>query len=146
MPRISRQELRSCIVEPAAAKVMYFEPPSLVDEIIDEVAQMPGALPLLSFTLSKLYLKYIQSFKEGKKNNRAITQFDYEELGGVTRSLTKAADFEYDKLVKLDPAYSQTITALPGVMRYKNPTPNPLPASDEGAIMYLITKESAVST
>jgi len=109
MPKISRQELRSCIVEPAAAKVMYFEPPSLVDEIIDEVAQMPGALPLLSFTLSKLYLKYIQSVKEGKKNNRAITQFDYEELGGVTRSLTKAADFEYDELVKLDPAYSQTI-------------------------------------
>jgi hypothetical protein len=109
MPRISRQELRSCIVEPAAAKVMYFEPPSLVDEIIDEVAQMPGALPLLSFTLSELYLKYIQSVKEGKKNNRAITQFDYEELGGVTRSLTKAADFEYDNLVKLDPAYSQTI-------------------------------------
>jgi hypothetical protein len=109
MPRISRQELRSCIVEPAAAKVMYFDPPSLVDEIIDEVAQMPGALPLLSFTLSKLYLKYIQSVKEGKKNNRAITQFDYEELGGVTHSLTKAADFEYDNLVKIDPAYSQTI-------------------------------------
>ena len=109
MPKISREELRSCIVEPAAAKVMYFEPPSLVDEIIDEVAQMPGALPLLSFTLSKLYLKYIQSVKEGEKNNRAITQFDYEELGGVTRSLTKAADFEYDELVKLDLAYSQTI-------------------------------------
>ncbi len=36
-------------------------------------------------------------------------------------------------------------TALPSVMRYKNPTPNPLPASDEGAMMYLITKESAVS-
>ncbi|GAX39611.1 diguanylate cyclase [Tolypothrix sp. NIES-4075] len=109
MPRISRQELRSCIVEPAAAKVMYFEPPSLVDEIIDEVAQMPGALPLLSFTLSELYLKYIQSVKQGKRNNRAITQFDYEELGGVTRSLTKRADFEYDELVKRDPAYSQTI-------------------------------------
>jgi len=112
MPKISRQELRSCIVEPAATKVMYFDPPSLVDEIIDEVAQMPGALPLLSFTLSKLYLKYIQSVKEGKKNNRAITQFDYEELGGVTRSLTKAADFEYDKLVKLEIAYSQTIKHL----------------------------------
>ncbi|MDB9536610.1 hypothetical protein PN451_12370 [Dolichospermum planctonicum CS-1226] len=24
------------------------------------------------------------------------------------------------------------ITALPDVMRYKNPTPNPLPASEEG--------------
>jgi hypothetical protein len=109
MPRISREQLRSCIVEPAAAKVMYFDPPSLVDEIIDEVAQMPGALPLLSFTLSELYLKYIQSVRVGKRNNRAITQSDYEELGGVTRSLTKRADFEYDELVKLDPAYSQTI-------------------------------------
>jgi hypothetical protein len=29
-------------------------------------------------------------------------------------------------------------------MRYKNPSPNPLPASDEGAILYFITKESAV--
>ncbi len=109
MPKISREELRSCIVEPAAAKVMYFDPPSLVDEIIDEVAQMPGALPLLSFTLSELYVKYIESVRLGERNNRAITQFDYEELGGVTRSLTKAADFEYDELVKVDPAYSQTI-------------------------------------
>jgi hypothetical protein len=32
-------------------------------------------------------------------------------------------------------------TALSDVMRYKNPTPNPLPASDEGAMMYLIIKE-----
>jgi hypothetical protein len=30
-------------------------------------------------------------------------------------------------------------------MRYKNPTPNPLPASDEGAKMYLIRAETAVS-
>jgi hypothetical protein len=30
-------------------------------------------------------------------------------------------------------------------MRYKNPTPNPLPASEEGAKMYLIRAETAVS-
>jgi hypothetical protein len=30
-------------------------------------------------------------------------------------------------------------------MRYKNPTPNPLPASDEGAKMYLIGAETAVT-
>ncbi len=35
-------------------------------------------------------------------------------------------------------------TALPDVMRYKNPTPNPLRASDEGAKMYLIRAEPAV--
>jgi hypothetical protein len=29
-------------------------------------------------------------------------------------------------------------------MRYKNPTPNPLPASEEGAKMYLIRAETAV--
>jgi hypothetical protein len=30
-------------------------------------------------------------------------------------------------------------------MRYKNPTPNPLIASDEGAKMYLIRAETAVN-
>ncbi len=30
------------------------------------------------------------------------------------------------------------------VKRYKHPTPNPLPASDEGAKMYLIRAETAV--
>jgi hypothetical protein len=30
-------------------------------------------------------------------------------------------------------------------MRYKNLTPHPLPASDEGAKMYLIRAETAVS-
>ncbi|MGI8500579.1 MAG: eIF2A-related protein [Hassallia sp.] len=109
VPVMSRSELRDCIVEPATARVMYFEPPSLVDQIIDEVAQMPGALPLLSFTLSELYLKYIKSAREGKRNNRAITQADYEELGGVTRSLTQRADSEYDELIKLDSAYAHTI-------------------------------------
>jgi hypothetical protein len=29
-------------------------------------------------------------------------------------------------------------TALPGVMRYKKPTPNPHLASNEGAMMYII--------
>ncbi|MBW4569668.1 MAG: caspase family protein [Tolypothrix carrinoi HA7290-LM1] len=109
VPAMSRLELRDCIVEPATARVMFFEPPTLVDQIIDEVAQMPGALPLLSFTLSELYLKYIKSAREDKRNNRAITQADYEELGGVTRSLTQRADYEYDELIKLDSAYAHTI-------------------------------------
>ncbi|WP_177176108.1 hypothetical protein [Trichormus sp. NMC-1] len=34
--------------------------------------------------------------------------------------------------------------AFPDVIRYKNPTPNPLPASDEGAKMYFIRAETAV--
>jgi WD40 repeat protein/energy-coupling factor transporter ATP-binding protein EcfA2 len=109
IPAMTRQELRDCIIEPATARVLYFEPPNLVEQLIDEVAQMPGALPLLSFTLSELYLKYIKSTREDKRSNRAITQADYDELGGVTRSLTQRADSEYDELVKLNSAYAQTI-------------------------------------
>ena len=109
VPAMAREQLREAIVEPAAAKVMYFEPPTLVDELIDEVMQMPGALPLLSFTLRELYLKYIQSVREGIRSERSITQTDYEELGGVTRSLTQRADFEYEQLKQRDEAYTLTI-------------------------------------
>jgi WD40 repeat protein len=109
VPAMTREELRSCIEEPASARVLYFEPYSLVDDLIDEVVQMPGAMPLLSFTLSELYLKYLRSVREGKRNNRAITQTDYEQLGGVTRSLTQRADSEYEVLVRRDKAYAQTI-------------------------------------
>ncbi|MEG4520111.1 MULTISPECIES: nSTAND1 domain-containing NTPase [unclassified Microcoleus] len=109
VPAMTREELRQAIVDPAAAKVMYFEPATLVEQLIDEVAQMPGALPLLSFTLSELYFNYIKNVREGQRNNRAITQEDYEELGGVTRSLTQRADSEYEELVKSDRAYAKTI-------------------------------------
>jgi hypothetical protein len=88
---------------------MYFESYELVEQLIDEVSQMPGALPLLSFTLSELYLKYIDSVRQGTRSDRAITQADYEELGGVTRSLTPRADFEYERLKQRDRAYELTV-------------------------------------
>ncbi len=106
---MTREELRSVIVKPAAEKALYFDPPTLVDQLIDEVVQMPGALPLLSFTLSELYLKYIKNVKKGEASERVITTKDYGKLGGVTRSLTHRADRECEKLVELDPAYEQTI-------------------------------------
>ena len=109
VPAMTREELREAIEKPAAARVMYFEPYSLVDRLIDEVAQMPGALPLLSFALSELYLKYLQKFRAGTRDKRAITSEDYQEIGGVTQSLTQRADSEYDKLVQKDAAYAETI-------------------------------------
>ena len=117
VPPMTRAELRQAIEEPASAKVMYFKSDDpnypLVDRLIDEVANMPGALPLLSFTLSELYLKYLKrqriAQQRGETIDRAIAQTDYQELGGVTLSLTQRADHEYEELVKLDPAYEQTI-------------------------------------
>ena len=117
VPPMTRTDLRQAIEKPASAKVMYFKSDDpnypLVDRLIDEVANMPGALPLLSFTLSELYLKYLKrqriAQQQGETIDRAITETDYQELGGVALSLTQRADHEYEELVKLDPAYEQTI-------------------------------------
>lgn len=117
VPPMTRSELREAIEEPASKRVMYFQSDDpknpLVDQLINEVAEMPGALPLLSFTLSELYLKYLQRQKtaqdRGDSIDRAITEADYQELGGVARSLTQRADQEYEALVQQDKAYEQTI-------------------------------------
>ncbi|WNZ26225.1 hypothetical protein HJG54_27665 [Leptolyngbya sp. NK1-12] len=113
VPAMTREELREAIEKPACAKVVYFEPHRLVDQLIDEVAQMPGGLPLLSFTLHELYLKLANRYAEAAKTGaivpRAITHQDYHDLGGVSRALTQRADQEYNKLVKQDSAYAVTI-------------------------------------
>ncbi|NEO92781.1 MAG: caspase [Moorea sp. SIO3G5] len=113
VPAMTRGELREAIEKPAQARVMYFQPHELVEKLIDEVADMPGALPLLSFALSEFFLKYLRRQREAQYRgitiDRALTQADYLELGGVMRSLTQRADEEYQKLVQENPAYDQVI-------------------------------------
>ncbi|MCB0112318.1 MAG: NACHT domain-containing protein, partial [Caldilineaceae bacterium] len=91
---MSRSELREVVEGPAKELVLFFEPAELVDQIIDEVIQSPGILPLLSFTLSELYLAYLTR----NSKNRALTQEDYEKLGGVIGSLRFRAMEEYKSL------------------------------------------------
>jgi len=102
---MGRGDLRQVIEQPALKRVLYFEPPSLVGQLLDEVVQTPGGLPLLSFTLSELYLRYL----ERRSDNRALTKEDYETLGGVAGSLTQRATQEYERLVKRDARYEQTV-------------------------------------
>lgn len=113
VPAMTRGGLREAIEKPAEKRVMYFQPHELVEQLIDEVADMPGALPLLSFALSELYLKYLQRQREaenrGETIDRSLTQEDYENLGGVIQSLTQRADDEYKKLVEENPAYDKII-------------------------------------
>ncbi|NEO95193.1 MAG: hypothetical protein F6K56_35365, partial [Moorea sp. SIO3G5] len=113
VPAMTRGELREAIEKPAQARVMYFQPHELVEQLIDEVADMPGALPLLSFALSELYLKYLRRQRQAQYSgitiDRALTQEDYLELGGVMQSLTQRADEEYEALVHENPAYDQVI-------------------------------------
>ncbi|BAZ24148.1 WD-40 repeat-containing protein [Kalymmatonema gypsitolerans NIES-4073] len=103
-------ELRQAIEGPANEMALYFEPPNLVDKLIDEVGQMPGALPLLSFTLSELYIKLHKKWREDPSmTDRALTiDAEFDKEGGVAGSLTRSATQEYHKLVKLDPDNERT--------------------------------------
>jgi len=108
VPMMTQDEYREIIEKPAAEKVLYFEPPELVDKLINEVVLMPGALPLLSFTLSELYFKCCDRWQRDEKN-RALTLEDYQKLGGVTGALkTKATDV-FNQLIKDKKAIEATI-------------------------------------
>jgi WD40 repeat protein/energy-coupling factor transporter ATP-binding protein EcfA2 len=111
--QMTRADLREAIEKPAEKRVMYFDPHELVEQLIDEVADMPGALPLLSFGLSELYLKYLRRQRDaqntGNTIDRSLTQADYQSMGGIIQSLTQRADEEYELLVKKDSAYAQII-------------------------------------
>gem|GEM_PF-5852874 len=88
VPPLSRSDLKDIIECPASERVLYFEPSSLVEQLIDDVIAMPGALPLLSFTLSEMYLHYLRA----NRGDRALTQQDYDHLGGVSGALKTRAD------------------------------------------------------
>ena len=94
VPAFSQDELREIIIKPTIQEVLFFEPDSLVDKLVDAVNQAPGALPLLSFTLSELYHTYINS----GRTNRAFTLGDYEKLGGVIGALRTRANTIYQEL------------------------------------------------
>ena len=94
VPPMDIEDLRQVIEGPASVRVLYFDPPELVDDLIKEVIQTPGALPLLSFTLSELFVKYVQSGRD----DRSLSGVDYQALGGVVGSLRNRATEEYDHL------------------------------------------------
>jgi WD40 repeat protein len=94
---MNSDELRQAIEGPALKQALYFEPDNLVGMLIDEVGQMPGALPLLSFTLSELYVKLHERWTNNPEStDRALRIEDYEDLGGVAGALTRRATAEYE--------------------------------------------------
>ena len=90
----SRQELRQIIEGPASERVLYFDPVDLVDQLIDEVADTPGALPLLSFALSELYRAYVRS----GRSDRCLSAADFRSLNGVAGALSQRADELFQSL------------------------------------------------
>ncbi|MEZ4426399.1 MAG: caspase family protein [Nannocystaceae bacterium] len=106
VPPMSADELREVIEGPAGARVMYFEPPSLIDKLVNEVIATPGGLPLLSFTLSELYRRYLE---RADRDDRALRSSDYEAMGGVMGALHSRASALVDEA---SPAERETIQAM----------------------------------
>ena len=82
------QEIERAIVEPAKTVGTSVEP-ALVAQLVADMADNPGALPLLQFTLFELF----------DKASGGLTLEAYERLGGINGALTGGAD---DLLAVLD--------------------------------------------
>ncbi len=91
LPPMNRDELRRCIEKPAEACVLFFEP-GLIEHLLDDVEQMPGALPLLSVALSELFDGYLAS----GRNDRTLSFEDYRHIGGgIAGALQRRAELVF---------------------------------------------------
>jgi WD40 repeat protein len=89
---MSATELHAAVAEPAQEYVLYFDPPELVEQIVDEVRDAPGALPLVSLALREMYRRYV---REGA-GDRCLRRSHYDAFGGVAGMLAGRAETLFD--------------------------------------------------
>ncbi len=90
--RPDRQELRDIIELPASDRVLYFDPPDLVDSLLNDVANTSTPLPLLSLALSEMYRAALQ-----RPLDRTLARSDYQRLGGLGGVLSQRAEAIFDR-------------------------------------------------
>jgi len=88
---MTQDELREAIEIPAEQQGLTFEPPAMVDRLINAVMTMPGALPLLSFTLHKLYVDCLQR----ASNDRKLVELADTGAASIGRALREHTDRIY---------------------------------------------------
>jgi WD40 repeat protein len=86
---LSAAELREAIERPAQRVGLRFED-GIVEELIREILGEPAGLPLLQFTLLKLW--------ENRERNR-VTWDVYRRVGGGRLALARSADEFFDRLI-----------------------------------------------
>jgi WD40 repeat protein/DNA-binding SARP family transcriptional activator len=89
---MTREELRAAIEKPAELQGAAFEP-GLVDRILDNVGQEPGALPLLEFALTLLWEQHDAGW---------LTHAAYEVIGQVEGALAHYAEQVFGELQASD--------------------------------------------
>jgi uncharacterized protein YjbI with pentapeptide repeats/energy-coupling factor transporter ATP-binding protein EcfA2 len=81
---MNREELRQAIAKPAEQVNLAVEP-ELVEQMIRDVIDSPGSLPLLQYTLTELW-----------KQRAGLGLTQYSQLGGITGTLQKRATEVYE--------------------------------------------------
>ncbi len=85
---MTKEELRRAIEEPAKAGGWDLEP-GLVDLILKEVGDEPGALPLMQHAL-------LETWK--RRRGRTLTLRGYNDAGGIRGAIAKTAEAVYKEL------------------------------------------------
>ena len=93
------EELRRAIEEPARVGGWDFEP-GLVDLLLRDVGEEPGALPLLSHAL-------LETWK--RRQGHTLTLDGYTEAGGVHGAVAKTAEAVYQQLDERQQAIARNI-------------------------------------
>jgi WD40 repeat protein/serine/threonine protein kinase len=86
-----REDLERMITVPARRRGFRFDDPDLPREIVDQVADRPGALPLIAFTAAQLW-------ERRDRRLRRLTRSAYQQIGGVTGALVQHADGVMDRM------------------------------------------------
>lgn len=85
---LNKTELTWAVREPARRMGVRLEA-GLAATIVTDIAEQPGALPLLQYAMTELF---------EQREDRLITQAAYEKLGGVHGALGKRAEAVYAEL------------------------------------------------
>ncbi len=106
VPRPTRAELREVVLGPAAAGVLRFEPPELVDRLVAEVEETPAPFPLLSLTLSRMVER---AWDRRQDADRQLLNADLEAAAEI---LSRRAEDTYRELLKEDPLRGPILRCL----------------------------------
>lgn len=96
---LSHDELHDAIIRPAENAGLVLDR-DLVAQIIAEVGDEPGTLPLLQYALTELFVR---------RDERRLTSEAYNSIGGVTGALARRADDIYDNLTSDEEAAARQL-------------------------------------
>jgi WD40 repeat protein/energy-coupling factor transporter ATP-binding protein EcfA2 len=131
---LKESDLRAAIVEPASTAGLRFEPPELVQRILEDVGTDEGMLPLLQYALKETWAR-----REGKN----LTADGYTAAGGVRGAIQSTAERTYASLSPDEKKAARRLflgLVKPGEGR--DDTRARLPISDDPEIKEIIRKFS----